>query len=271
MIRTRCCSLIVLLGLLCPHFARCSSDFDQVELGVLTVYPIDDLTDANAENTKQIDSLIRDTIGVGQWTTTGGTGAALRTTPTHATVKASADVQKQVATLLNALRAARRYYIRTTFRIIDADLTMSAATAEFIETQPRPLPATPVSDRIMGVHRDPPATRPASPQSVFNPVVPADATTILATSERTVMNGEDATWVDGTGLEVPTIKASATISADRKYTTLSIKADDPAYPPAVQIVVSIPAGGTLAIRLNGHGSRWLLFSPTILERILKPL
>ena len=250
--------------------------FDQVSDSdaVFAVYDIKDLTIViedqppdetqvptppvtSKQQAEQVDSLVRETIGVGGWTTTGGHGAAMTTTPQRMTVKAPASLQGQIAGLLDKLREQRRFTIKTTFRIVDSASLRPSTLSEAQRT---------------AVHGD-----FAGPPNVFFPVVdaaalPADLNTVLSPSEVTCINGQRITWLDGTGLPLPTIITTATVSADRKYATMMLcLSDGPPGKTLIRTTHSIPFGETAAMPLDAKASRWLLFKPMLIDISPRPM
>ena len=269
-------SVIALPALLAAGPAtRPDRAFEKVLGGVYAVYPIDDLTAGHTENADLIDKLVRQTIATDRWTTAGGTAAALRTTPERLTVKAAEDVHRQINTLLKVLRQGRTTFVQVDFRIIEsADLKPKTPTPESLGETPRPKVETPASDRVRAKAGLPKPFEPMVPaENLFGVVdpdaLPAGVRTILTSSQIAAENGGDATWIDGVGLPLPTVKATATASADRKYATvaLTITGEDG---KTTRLVKSTPFDTTAAVPLNAANTRWLLFTPALMRSQMRP-
>lgn len=249
--------------------------FEKVPGGVFAVYAIDDMTAGHVENADLIDKLIRQTIAVDRWTTANGTGAAMRTTPERLTVKAAEDVHRQIATLLKVLRQGRNLFVQVDYQIIDsAGLDPKTPILQLFGEKPRLRIDTPASDRVRAKAGLPKAPDVAIPKqnlfAVIDPgVLPADARTVLTASQVTILNGDDATWIDGVGLALPTVNATATLSADRKYATIALTIINEDG-QSTKVVKSAACDSTAAVPLNAARTRWLLFTPTCVRSQIHP-
>ncbi|HEX8325289.1 MAG TPA: hypothetical protein VF595_15415 [Tepidisphaeraceae bacterium] len=234
----------LIMGTTTADAAEPANPFDAVNDGVLTVYPIDDLTRNDSttsadELTRSLDTLIRGRIAADQWTTAGGHKAAMRSTPDHLTVKAAPDVHGLIAKLMGELREMHSLAVRFEYQIVDA------ADSEAIRRTPG------WNEKMMLI--DPPVLR-------------ANTKTVLAPSLATVRNGNDATLIDGVGLPVPTIKVEGiSVSVDRRYVTIALVGSGGPDAYAFRTMNSVPFGQTVAVAVSGGPTRWLLLKPILMN------
>lgn len=256
--------VLALAGLVGAAVVRAadSDAFAAVHDGVVTVYAIDDLTTVYhdymppttpdptpGELADRVGTLVRDVTGADHWTTAGGTDAAMRVTPALLTVKASPQIQEQVVALLGKLREGRQYVMHEEYRIVDSDAVRqyyadAKTEARMVYLDQKTIDAVAAEDRP-----------------------------VLATSEQTPPNGQNVLWLDGAGLDLPTLRATATAAFNKdmpKYATVFINASANATAsgvvPAFTTWFTNVSGGTAAIRLDDGLTRWLLVKVTVRKR-----
>jgi hypothetical protein len=218
-----------------------ASAFDAVTSGTVVVYPIDDLTDGRQDSADQIAKIVKQTVSPNRWEGQRPS-AALRVTPRQLTIKAESDVHQSIRQLLNQIQQSQNLFIRVNYELVDAQTRGEALQRQTIINPLR-------SEEFNATNR------------------------VVGDSVLTIHNGDQGMLLDGADLSLPTLLATATISADRNLVTFQIaihdgKTSDKMTKP---VLFSLPVGQTIALRIaTQSGTRWLILTPTLVERDWMP-
>ena len=216
------------------------SPFDHVASGEIVVYPIDDLTGGQQQLPERLTGLIQDTVESDSWKGEGRT-AALRSTPQRLTVKAPTTVQDSVAQLLHQLRQVRNLFVRMDYQLVS---TVKEIDNSKVITHSEQSSALNKSNRIVGL------------------------------SAAVLENGNETILIDGTDLNIPTITATATVSADRTAVTIAVSANDPVTmkesAKAVRFSLSVNDSADVPIP-TPSGTVWLILKPQLVESRWTPI
>jgi hypothetical protein len=218
-----------------------ASAFDRVASGTIVVYPIDDLTDGRQDSADQIAKLVRDTISPGHWEGQRPSAASC-VTPRQLTIKAESEDHQSIRQLLTQLHETQNLFIRVNYELVDAQTRGQARQR----------------------------------QTIINPLRSEDfnaTNRVVGDSLITIHNGDQGTLLDGGELSLPTLLATATLSADRKAATFRIVIKDGKNPDdkTKPVLFSLPLDQTIAISIPTQAdTRWLILTPTLVERDWMP-